>query len=136
MAWDRIMFPVRDPAGHTVAFLGRSSPGVGEGGPKYINSPETAIYNKGQLLFGVAEQQERLNARWIPVLVEGPADVLAVWLSYSRSAGPERSLSRHAAPRLPTTRPRSCESCPAPRRASWRRLMRTRRRGAVAAHVA
>ena len=82
---DRIMFPVRDLAGHAVAFLGRSSPGAGEDVPKYINSPETVIYDKGQLLFGVAEQQDRIAARWTPVLVEGPADVLAVWLSYSRS---------------------------------------------------
>ncbi|WP_030487974.1 toprim domain-containing protein [Micromonospora chokoriensis] len=82
---DRIVFPVRDPVGHGVAFLGRASPGAGDGVPKYINSPETAIYNKGRLLFGVAEQQDRLNDRWMPVLVEGPADVLAVWLSYSRS---------------------------------------------------
>lgn len=82
---DRIMFPVRDPAGHAVGFLGRAGPGAGSGVPKYTNSPETSIYNKGQLLFGVAEQQERLAARWTPVLVEGPADVLAVWLSYSRS---------------------------------------------------
>ncbi|MGW5083057.1 toprim domain-containing protein [Micromonospora echinospora] len=82
---DRIMFPVRDPAGQAVGFLGRAGPGAGSGIPKYINSPETAIYDKGRLLFGVAEQQERLAARWTPVLVEGPADVLAVWLSYSRS---------------------------------------------------
>ncbi|MCZ7424276.1 toprim domain-containing protein [Micromonospora sp. WMMA1949] len=68
--------------------LGRASPGAGDGVPKYINSPETAIYDKGRLLFGVAEQQERLDARWTPVLVEGPADVLAVWLSYSRSGRP------------------------------------------------
>ncbi|WBC05279.1 toprim domain-containing protein [Micromonospora sp. WMMA1976] len=85
---DRIVFPVRDPAGHAVAFLGRAGPGTGDGVPKYINSPTTAIYDKGRLLFGMAEQQERLDARWTPVLVEGPADVLAVWLSYSRSRGP------------------------------------------------
>ncbi|MFD6732300.1 toprim domain-containing protein [Micromonospora aurantiaca] len=85
---DRIVFPVRDPAGHAVAFLGRARPGAGDGVPKYINSPETALYDKGRLLFGVAEQQERLDARWTPVLVEGPADVLAVWLSYSRSGRP------------------------------------------------
>ncbi|MEV0216576.1 toprim domain-containing protein [Micromonospora sp. ALFpr18c] len=82
---DRIMFPVRDEVGHAVAFLGRAGPGSANGVPKYINSPDTAIYTKGRLLFGVAEQQERLDARWVPVLVEGPADVLAVWLSYSRS---------------------------------------------------
>ncbi|MEK8106587.1 toprim domain-containing protein [Micromonospora sp. M12] len=82
---DRIMFPVRDAVGLAVAFLGRAGPGCADGVPKYINSPDTAIYNKGRLLFGVAEQQDRLNERWAPVLVEGPADVLAVWLSYSRS---------------------------------------------------
>ncbi|MEU8088656.1 toprim domain-containing protein [Micromonospora sp. NPDC049101] len=82
---DRIVFPVRDPVGHAVAFLGRAGPGAANGVPKYINSPGTAIYDKGQLLFGVAEQRDRLNEQWMPVLVEGPADVLAVWLSYSRS---------------------------------------------------
>ncbi|MFG1940327.1 toprim domain-containing protein [Micromonospora tulbaghiae] len=87
---DRIVFPVRDPAGHAVAFLGRAGPSAGDGDsvPKYINSPATAIYDKGRLLFGMAEQQERLDARWMPVLVEGPADVLAVWLSYARSGRP------------------------------------------------
>ena len=85
---DRVVFPVRDPAGHAVAFLGRAGPGAGDDVPKYINSAETAIYEKGRLLFGVAEQQSRLDARWIPVLVEGPMDVLAVWLSYSRSGRP------------------------------------------------
>ncbi|MGW0244911.1 toprim domain-containing protein [Micromonospora chalcea] len=85
---DRIVFPVRDPAGHAVAFLGRAGPGADDDVPKYVNSPESAIYDKGLLLFGVAEQQDRLDARWTPVLVEGPADVLAVWLSYSRSGRP------------------------------------------------
>ncbi|MGW2625815.1 toprim domain-containing protein [Micromonospora taraxaci] len=82
---DRIVFPVRDPGGHALAFLGRTGPGAADDVPKYINSPGTAIYDKGRLLFGVAEQQDRLNEGWTPVLVEGPADVLAVWLSYSRS---------------------------------------------------
>ncbi|MEV4825740.1 toprim domain-containing protein [Micromonospora sp. NPDC049274] len=82
---DRVMFPIRDPAGTTVAFLGRSGPDAGKDVPKYINNPQTAIYNKRQLLFGLAEQQDRVAAGWTPVLVEGPADVLAVWLSYSRS---------------------------------------------------
>ncbi|MEU3455393.1 toprim domain-containing protein [Micromonospora sp. NPDC006766] len=82
---DRVMFPVRDPAGHAVAFLGRANPDTSDDVPKYFNSRQTAIYDKGQLLFGIAEQQDRLAARWTPVLVEGPADVLAVWLSYSRS---------------------------------------------------
>ncbi|RBQ03861.1 hypothetical protein DQE82_30040 [Micromonospora sp. LHW51205] len=85
---DRIVFPVRDPAGHAVAFLGRAGPGAGDGVPKYINSPKSAIYDKGRLLFGMMEQQDRLDARWTPVLVEGPVDVLAVWLSYAKSGRP------------------------------------------------
>ncbi|MEU4473668.1 toprim domain-containing protein [Micromonospora sp. NPDC023888] len=89
---DRIMFPVRDPAGQAVAFLGRCRPDSAARVPKYLNSPRTAIYDKGKLLFGIAEQQERLAARWTPVLVEGPADVLAVWLSYSRS-GPSGAVA-------------------------------------------
>ncbi|MEU7753690.1 toprim domain-containing protein [Micromonospora sp. NPDC049171] len=82
---DRVMFPVREPAGYAVAFLGRCSPDAGKDVPKYINNSRTAIYDKSQLLFGIAEQQDRVRAGWTPVLVEGPADVLAVWLSYSRS---------------------------------------------------
>ncbi|MGC5284890.1 toprim domain-containing protein [Micromonospora sp. DT231] len=89
---DRIMFPVRGPAGQAVAFLGRCRPDSVVRVPKYINSPRSAIYDKGQLLFGIAEQQERIRARWTPVLVEGPADVLAVWLSYSRS-GPSGAVA-------------------------------------------
>jgi DNA primase len=84
---DRVMFPVRAPAGQVVAFIGRAGPGAGGDVPKYLNSPETAIYTKGSLLFGVAEQQDRLRAGWTPVLVEGPADTIAVWLSYARSGG-------------------------------------------------
>lgn len=82
---DRIVFPVRDLAGHVVAFIGRAAPGSDAGTPKYLNSPETAIYRKGEVLFGVAEQRDRLAAGWTPVLVEGPADTIAVWLSYART---------------------------------------------------
>lgn len=82
---DRVVFPIRDPAGHAVAFIGRAGPNAGDEVPKYLNTAETPLYDKGRMLFGVAEQQDRLAAGWTPVLVEGPADALAVWLSYSRS---------------------------------------------------
>jgi DNA primase catalytic core len=85
---DRVTFPVRSPSGYVVGFIGRASPQASTADtPKYLNTPETAIYTKGGLLFGVAEQQDRLAAGWTPVLVEGPADALAVWLSYSSSGG-------------------------------------------------
>ncbi|MGW4501679.1 toprim domain-containing protein [Micromonospora sp. NPDC004336] len=88
---DRIIFPIRDPDGHVVAFIGRASnrslaadPQL----PKYLNTRESPLYRKDQLLFGVAEQQDRIRAGWRPVLVEGPADTIAIWLSYSRSGLP------------------------------------------------
>ncbi|GGM24109.1 toprim domain-containing protein [Dactylosporangium sucinum] len=85
---DRIVFPIRSPSGHVVAFIGRASPAAVRNKPdtpKYINTHASPIYDKDQLLFGIAEQHDRLRAGWTPVLVEGPADTIAVWLSYSRS---------------------------------------------------
>lgn len=85
---DRVVFPIRDPAGHTVGFIGRASPASMRehpDTPKYLNTRATPLYDKDQLLFGMAEQRDRLAAGWTPVLVEGPADALAVWLSYART---------------------------------------------------
>jgi DNA primase catalytic core len=79
---DRIIFPIRNHDGHTVAFIGRLWQPAVAGTPKYLNSPETAIYRKSRELFGLHEQQDRAEAGWPPVLVEGPADALAIWLNY------------------------------------------------------
>jgi DNA primase len=46
--------------------------------PKYLNTAETALYSKGEVLFGLAEQRDAFLAAARPVLVEGPMDVLAV----------------------------------------------------------
>ncbi|MFI7517333.1 toprim domain-containing protein [Micromonospora echinofusca] len=84
---DRIVFPIRDPDGHVVAFIGRASNrslAADPQRPKYLNTRESPLYRKNKLLFGVAEQQDRIRAGWRPVLVEGPADTIAIWLSYSR----------------------------------------------------
>jgi len=83
---DRLTFAIRDPAGHLVAFIARAAPAAGPAVPKYLNTPETAIYRKGTALFGVAEQHERIRAGWRPVLVEGPIDAIAVWLAYTPTA--------------------------------------------------
>lgn len=85
---DRVVFPIRNPAGHVVAFIGRASDRCVEADPqlpKYLNTHESPLYHKDRVLFGVAEQEERIRASWRPVLVEGPADAIATWLSYSRS---------------------------------------------------
>ena len=75
---DRFVLPVRDPSGAVVAFIGRAPDGAGPDVPKYLNSPETAIYRKGDVLLGLAEgRAAQPDPRWV-VLVEGPMDVLAV----------------------------------------------------------
>lgn len=78
---DRLMLPVRDEVGRVVAFVGRCRPGAGELTPKYINSPTTPIYRKGELLLS-AHSTERAGASTAtPVVVEGPLDAMAVWVS-------------------------------------------------------
>jgi DNA primase len=97
---ERIIFPVADDSGRNVALLGRSvaRSSVDRNGnriPKYLNSPETALYRKGHLLYGLAAAAPALAAGALPVLVEGPMDVLAV-----NCAG--RSPSQLGAPDVPT----------------------------------
>jgi len=70
----RITFPIADPDGRVVGFGGRL---LGDGEPKYLNSPDTALYHKGRLLYGA----HRARAHWrdaMPVLVEGYFDVIAL----------------------------------------------------------
>ncbi len=69
---DRIMFPIRDARGRTIAFGGRV---MGDGEPKYLNSPETRLFHKGRELYGLYEA--RLALREIPrlLVVEGYMDV-------------------------------------------------------------
>jgi DNA primase len=75
----RLMLPILDPADREpIGFIGRAAPGADpETTPKYLNSPQTSIYSKSTVLFGIAEQADRL-ARGRAVIVEGPLDVLAV----------------------------------------------------------
>jgi len=72
---DRVMFPIRDKRGRVVGFGGRV---VGEGTPKYLNSPETEIFHKGRELYGL--YQARKAQREFPriVVVEGYMDVVGL----------------------------------------------------------
>jgi DNA primase catalytic core len=83
---ERIVFPIRNATAQTVGFIGRAAPRAGPDVPKYLNTRDTIIYHKGQTLYGLAEQADRLADGWVPVLVEGPLDVLAVWLAHPHSA--------------------------------------------------
>ncbi|WP_299084476.1 DNA primase [uncultured Paraglaciecola sp.] len=72
---DRIMFPIRDKRGRVIGFGGRV---LEDGGPKYLNSPETRIFHKGHELYGFyqAKQAHRNLAR--VMIVEGYMDVVAL----------------------------------------------------------
>ncbi|PJG85928.1 DNA primase [Conservatibacter flavescens] len=71
----RIMFPIRDRRGRTVAFGGRV---LGDEKPKYLNSPETAIYHKGNELYGLYEALQTNDQPEFLLVVEGYMDVVAL----------------------------------------------------------
>lgn len=75
---DRVTFGVRDSGGVLVGFVARCAPGERGEVAKYLNTPRTPIYDKGAVLFGLAEQSDELASGATPVIVEGPLDVLAV----------------------------------------------------------
>ncbi|WP_336029268.1 MobF family relaxase [Geodermatophilus sp. FMUSA9-8] len=78
---DRIIFPVRDVDGVVRGFVARRNPAAdedGRAGPKYLNTPGTDLYRKGDHLFGLHESRAALAAGATPALVEGPLDAVAL----------------------------------------------------------
>jgi DNA primase len=71
----RVMFPIANDSGKIVAFGGRA---LGDDLPKYLNSPETPIYTKSNLLYHLDRAKESLRQRDFAVLVEGYMDAIAV----------------------------------------------------------
>ncbi|MBU2924152.1 DNA primase [Colwellia sp. 1_MG-2023] len=71
----RIMFPIRDKRGRVIAFGGRV---LGDEKPKYLNSPETRVYHKGQELYGLYEAKQANKNLERLVVVEGYMDVVAL----------------------------------------------------------
>ncbi|MDH4259746.1 MAG: DNA primase [Gammaproteobacteria bacterium] len=69
---DRVMFPIRDARGRVIAFGGRI---IDEGEPKYLNSPETALFHKGRELYGLYEARQALRKIERLLVVEGYVDV-------------------------------------------------------------
>ena len=72
---DRIMFPIRDSRGRCIAFGGRV---LGDGKPKYLNSPETPIFHKGKELYGLYEARKANRSLDQIIVVEGYMDVVAL----------------------------------------------------------
>jgi len=73
----RLLFPIHDLRSRVVAFSGRI---LGEGEPKYLNSPETPIFHKGQLLYNLHVAKHRMRKAERAILVEGQFDVLRLTL--------------------------------------------------------
>ncbi|TBU92015.1 DNA primase [Stutzerimonas kirkiae] len=72
---DRIMFPIRDSRGRVIAFGGRV---LGDDKPKYLNSPETPVFHKGQELYGLYEARQANRDLDEVIVVEGYMDVIAL----------------------------------------------------------
>ncbi|MCK5325660.1 MAG: DNA primase [Woeseiaceae bacterium] len=72
---DRIVFPIRDIRGRCIGFGGRT---MGDGEPKYLNSPETVLFHKGRELYGLHEARQALRQIERFVVVEGYMDVIAL----------------------------------------------------------
>lgn len=72
---DRVMFPIRDWKGRTIAFGGRV---LGDAKPKYLNSPETPVFHKGRELYGLYEARQANRQLERVVIVEGYMDVVAL----------------------------------------------------------
>jgi len=81
---DRAMLPIRSAEGTIIAFIGRAPSNTGPSVPKYLNSPSTAVYDKGEALFGLWEAHDALASGARPVIVEGPLDAIAVSIAGNR----------------------------------------------------
>jgi DNA primase len=72
---DRVMFPILNQRGSVIAFGGRV---LGDGEPKYLNSPETPLFEKGRELYGLAQARPAIRAAGRVIVVEGYMDVVAL----------------------------------------------------------
>lgn len=72
---DRLMFPIHDRRGRVIAYGGRV---MGDDQPKYLNSPETAVFHKGETLYGLFQARQRRGGLERLIVVEGYMDVLAL----------------------------------------------------------
>lgn len=72
---DRIMFPILDSRGNVIGFGGRV---IGQGEPKYLNSPETPLFEKGRELYGLPQARAAIRDEDCVIVVEGYMDVVAL----------------------------------------------------------
>ena len=118
---ERVMFPIRNARGSLIGFGGRI---IGKGEPKYLNSPETPLFSKGQELYGLWEARQAIRQEGQVIVVEGYMDV--VGLAQHRQRGGDAGHGDDARP---------CEEAAARQRQGHLQLRR-RRRGPRAARPA
>ena len=73
--YDRVMFPVMNRRGQVIGFSGRM---LHQGEPKYLNSPETDLFHKGDLLYGLPQAIETVRKKNTALVVEGNVDVISL----------------------------------------------------------
>ena len=73
---DRIIFPIRDHRDRVLGFGGRI---IDQGEPKYMNSPETMVYHKGEVLYGLDITREEIRKAGYAIIVEGYLDLIALY---------------------------------------------------------
>ena len=77
----RVMFPIANEGGRIIAFTARTLESGDKAGPKYLNSPETPLYSKGQVLFNLDKAKQAIRNDGGVVLVEGQMDCISVYLA-------------------------------------------------------
>jgi DNA primase len=84
----RVVFPICNEGGRVIAFTARTLGAAADGekaGPKYVNSPETPLYSKGQVLFNLDKAKEAIRQHEFALLVEGQMDCISVFLGGIRN---------------------------------------------------
>ncbi|MFA4817870.1 MAG: DNA primase [Parcubacteria group bacterium] len=76
---DRIIFPIADVNGKVVGYSARVAPGGDESQAKYVNTPETEVYHKSKILYGINTARQEMRQKDFVLLVEGNTDVIAAW---------------------------------------------------------
>ncbi len=76
----RVMFPISNESGRVIAFTARTLETGEKAGPKYINSPETPLYSKGQVLFNLDKAKTAIRQAGFALLVEGQMDCISLFL--------------------------------------------------------
>ncbi|MFT5280883.1 MAG: DNA primase [Flavobacteriaceae bacterium] len=97
----RLMFPIRDTSGRIIAFSGRLIDEEVKG-PKYVNSPDTQLYKKGDTLYGLFEAKESIRSEKSAIITEGQIDVVLLHqygytntVAMSGTAGPNTASSHN-----------------------------------------